>query len=171
MLLKIMLLQLDQHLLLSNKFLAVNIKEASIIKEAIMAIKEANIMVVDNRFKIMLVQLIILAKIRHVMIAGVCIATTSLAIIQQDVALKSKYLARKDVVDMFQDILKLNAADMFLNTTRKQFAAKNQNIMMSKNAEPAKNGFVINIADMFQNTIGSIFAEIQTAQHLVLDKC
>jgi hypothetical protein len=67
--------------------------------------------------------------------------------------------------------MNVNAADMFLNTIRKRFAAMSLNITMLKIANTAKNGFATNIANMFQNIIGNMSAVIINALlHVHLDK-
>jgi hypothetical protein len=62
--------------------------------------------------------------------------------------------------------MKYNVAEWFLNTTTKLSAVKNQSIMKLMIAKLAKNGFAINIANTFQNTIGNMFAVKKTAIQL-----
>lgn len=115
-------------------------------------------------------QAIAVLKIMPVMMsdattAGAFIVTTNHATTTSNVALKSKFLARKDAAECALNTMRSHAAVMFLSTILKQSAAKSQNTMTLKNAKPANAGFANVNANMFHNTIGSMFA-VKTAATL-----
>ena len=113
-------------------------------------------------------QLNMLVKTKLATNAGACIAVIILATIQHNVALKSKFLAKKHAADTAISTMKYNAANMFLSTTLKHAAAKFLSTMKLMIANAAKNMFATHTANMFLNTTGNISVVTQHAQHHAL---
>lgn len=101
------------------------------------------------------------------MIAIAYMFTMSLATIRLADASRNKCHVKEDVVVWCHNIMKYNAAEWFLSIILKHAAAKSQNTMMFAKQNAAKNGFATNIADMYQDIIGNMFAEIQVATLLI----
>jgi hypothetical protein len=101
--------------------------------------------------------------------AGAYTAATNLATTPQNAASKNRSLANASAAVMLTVTTKYNAAAMSLSTILKLAAEKNLNTMKWMNAEPSKDGFAINNANMYQNTTGNTSAAKKAALFLALN--